>query len=724
MRYLLPSLLFCACQLAAEEAQIQYGGHAVTVTLPAPVQEAAGVRAIGSSRLRLANTPKAIDIHDALLVCVQPEVDVPALALRHRLVATPGPLPQVWRISAPGDVRAAIAASAALRTAPGVLWVEQEVSAPAHLRVDITPEQWHLVNDGTIAGTAGNDLNVAGAWAAGASGLGVNIAIIDSGIDLTHPDLLANLKISLGKDVIGGDADPAAEGSYSAAIKKDIEAHGTVVASVAAARGDNGFGVTGVAYRSGIIGVRLITGAGISNSQKASALGWLATDAALTAGNRSDVLNNSWGPEDDAIDHGALTDEPSSVERTTLAAGVTSGRGGKGAIYIFASGNGRDNSDSADFDGYASNRLVMAIGASNGIGEVSSYSEGGLCLFANATVGETSGIVAADRQGLNKGFHLASSPTGDYTTNRATPEQEFVIRGTSFSAPQAAGVVALLLEKNPNLTWRDVRHLIARTAVKIQPSSSTWRTLPSSPGSSTQLHWSPDFGFGRMNATAAVALADPATWVLMPAESAPLTAIKSVQAAIPDGVPSGVGGDLVIAANAQFRVETVEFAMTVAHANQSQLSYTLISPTGTRSTIVSRPNDVTPARTRVFTSLAHWGEGANGTWRVEVADRTAGIVGAVGAVSISVYGYVAGGAAGNNAVSSSGGSTAGLVGNNDPSVTPPTGGGSSSGSSGGSGNAGDSNDNGGGGLCGLGSGSVALFLSGFLALVLRRNLRA
>jgi len=710
MRYLLPSLLFCACQLPAEDAIIQYGGHEVTVTLPAPLPAAlsgvGGARAHGDSHLRLLNTPSAVDIHDALLVCVQPGVDAPALAQRLGLIATQGQLPHVWRMTVAGDVRAAIAASTKLRTESGIVWVEQEVSSQAHLKIDITPQQWHLVNDGTvIRGGAGNDLNVAGAWAAGASGQGVNIAIIDTGLDLTHPDLVANLKTGIDRDVIGNDDDPSAEGS--AVNGDDFEAHGTVVASVAAARGDNGFGVTGVAYRAGIIGVRLITPSGQSNSQKATALGWLATDATLTAGNRSDVLNNSWGPGDGGIDQGALSDDPSSVEKTAMAAGVTSGRGGKGAIYIFASGNGRGNSDIADFDGYASNRLVMAIGASNGLGQVSSYSEGGFCLFANATVGETSGIVAADRQGTNKGFNLASSINGgDYTTNA---EQ---IVGTSFAAPQAAGVVALLLEKNPNLTWRDVRHLIARTAVKIQPGSSTWRTLPPPPGSTTALHWSPDFGFGRIDATAAVALADPATWVLIPAESAPLTATKSVQATIPDGASTGIGGDLVIAANAQFRVETVEFAMSVAHANQSQLTYTLISPAGTRSTIVGRPNDTTAARTRVFTSLGHWGEGANGTWRVEVADRVVGTVGTLGAVSISVYGYIAGGAAGNTAVSGSGSSTAGLIGSNDPSVTPPPAGGSTS--------DGDSS----GGLCGLGSGSVALLLSGFIALMLRRNLRA
>ena len=710
MRYLLPTILFLASQLPAEEAVIQYGGQAVTVTLPAVVSGvglAPNARAHGDSHLRLVNTTSAIDIHDALVVCVKPGFDVSALAARLHLVAARGQLPDVWRMSTSGDVRAAIAASSVLRTEPGVLWVEQEVSSQAHLKVDITPQQWNLVNDGTVAGTIGNDLNVAGAWAAGASGQGVNIAIIDSGFDLTHPDLVANLKTSIDKDVIGNDADPSAEGAFSSVDGEDFEAHGTVVASVAAARGDNGFGVTGVAYRAGIIGVRLITASGQSNSQKATALGWLATDASLTAGNRSDVLNNSWGPSDDGKDHGALADEPSTVEKNTLAAVVTSGRGGKGAVYIFASGNGRDNSDSADFDGYANNRLVMAIGASNGVGQVSFYSEGGYCLFANATVGETSGIVAADRQGLNKGFNLAASPAGDYTANSDK------IIGTSFAAPQAAGVVALLFEKNPNLTWRDVRHILARTAVKIQPASGTWRTLPPAPGSTTGLHWSPDFGFGRIDATAAVALADPATWALIPAESAPLTATKSVQVTIPDGATTGVGGDLVIAADAQFRVETVEFAMTVAHANQSQLSYTLISPAGTRSTIVSRPNDNTPARTRVFTSLAHWGEGANGTWRVEVADRVTGTVGTLGAVSISVYGYLAGSAAGNNPVSGSGGSTAGLVGNNDPSVTPPPVGGSP--------NGGDSS---GGGLCGLGSGSVALFLSGFLALMLRRNLRA
>jgi subtilisin-like proprotein convertase family protein len=291
------------------------------------------------------------------------------------------------------------------------------------------------------------------------------------------------------------------------------------------------------------------------------------------------------------------------------------------------------------------------------------------------------------------------------------------ILGTSFAAPQAAAVAALILQKNPNLTWRDVRHIIARTAVQIQPAASSWRTLPVPPGGSAPLHWSPDFGFGRIDAAAAVAKV--AGWALLPAQSAPLQATATTQAsetsgsvAIPDGTDVGVGADLAISADADFRVEEVEFAATVAHADQSQLTYTLISPAGTKSVVVGRPLDQTAARVRVFTSLGHWGERANGTWRVTVSDRKSGVTGTVGGVAISIFGYRESTAPGN---ASSGGSsgTAGLTTTNDPFLLPhaPSTAPSTSGDSG-------------GGLCGLGSGSMALFVSGLLAFLLRRNLRA
>ncbi len=699
MRLFLSHVLLClASVLSAEEALITYGGQTITVTLPALAHGAA------AAAPRLRAVASDIEIHDALIVSLRAGTDALALAGRHQLVAEKTTLPHVWRMSAPGDVRAAIAAAAAMRAEPGVAWVEQEVSAPARVRVDITPQQWHLLNDGTVAGTLGNDLNVAGAWAAGASGAGVNIAVVDSGMDMTHPDLLQNLRTNIDVDVLDNDANPSAESVLVSG--RDAEAHATMVAGIAAARGDNGFGVTGVAYRAGIIAVRLITGVPISNSQKAKALGWLTTDATLTAGNRTDVSNNSWGPDDNGIDNGAIADAPSSLENAAMAAGVSVGREGKGAVYIFAAGNGRSAGDSIDFDGYASNRLVMAIGASNATGHVASFSESGFSLFANAPVDDMVGMASTDRQGLNKGFNLAASPAGDYTTTSQG------IVGTSFAAPQAAGVVALMLEKNPALTWRDVRHIIARTAVQIQPAASSWRTLPAPPGSSTPLHWSHDFGFGRIDASAAVAAADPLTWVLLPAQSEPLQATSTVQQAIPDGTGVAVGGDMQVIVDAHFRVEEVEFAMAVTHADQSQLKYSLISPAGTRTDIVGRPLDVTPARTRVFTTLAHWGEGANGTWRVEVADRITGTAGTVDGVAISIFGYRDNGASGNSTTNeSSGGGTAGLLGNSNPP---------------GSTTSGHDIDrgNGDGGLCGLGGGSLAWLASGWLLVLfgLRRNM--
>lgn len=707
---LLPSLLLFSCVLTAEEVVITVGGHDQVVTLPA-LDGAPKLREFGPAAVRLIGTRAPIDVLDSVLVQVTPGTDITVIAGRHQLVATPGGLPGLWKLSAPGDVRAAIAAAPLLRGEGGVAWVEQEIRRTARERVvpnDLTPAQWHLKNDGSVAGTiAGNDLNVEAAWTAGASGLGINITVVDTGVDVTHPDLINNLKISLGRDIIGDDADPSPGTG---------ENHATAVSGVAAARGNNSLGVTGVAFQAGIIPIRLITSSGQTISQTVTALGWRAQVTDTDATSRTSVSNNSWGPSDDGIDHGALNDEPATSEVAAIRTGVVSGRGGKGVTYVFASGNGRKDdttnsvgADSCDFDGYASNRLVMAIGATNGSGQVCSYSEGGLNLFATGVVGDTEGgIVTTDRQGA-LGYNTAATSAGDYTTSITN------LRGTSFAAPQAAGVIGLILEANQNLTWRDVRHIIARTAVKVSPTDSSWRTLPAPTTGGTALHWSPDFGFGRLNASAAVAAVTG--WTLIPAESTPLQATTTVGLAIPDASATGVGADLPITAASDFRIESVEFSVAPTHADQSQLTYTLISPAGTKSVAKGRKYDHTAARSRVFTSLAHWGEGANGTWRVEVADTVSGTTGTLASVGVTIYGYLESAAPGSGTTGGSGGSTGAGTGVGS------TAGGTTTSSTTGSTTSSSSSDSG-GGMCGLGSGSLALLAAGLAAFGLRRKPRA
>ncbi|MCX7790616.1 MAG: S8 family serine peptidase, partial [Chloroflexaceae bacterium] len=107
------------------------------------------------------------------------------------------------------------------------------------------PDQWHLRNTGSGGGTAGIDLNVTNWWdwvGTNRLGAGVVIGIVDSGVEYTHPDLAANYRPTLSWDYLSGDADPFPTGGTF---------HGTAVAGLAAARGHNALGVSGVAPRAG-----------------------------------------------------------------------------------------------------------------------------------------------------------------------------------------------------------------------------------------------------------------------------------------------------------------------------------------------------------------------------------------------------------------------------------------------------------------------------------------
>jgi kexin len=153
-------------------------------------------------------------------------------------------------------------------------------------------------------------------------------------------------------------------------------------------------------------------------------------------------------------------------------AGVTTGRGGKGSIYMWAAGNGRSAMDNCknkkssqkkistifigNYDGYSNNRYTIPVGAIVNNGRYSSYSEPCSALYC----------VVPSSGGANGGIPSTS------TNNQCTSS----FGGTSAASPLMAGVVALMLEANPTLTWRDVQHVIAASAVKVSPSDPEWVT--------------------------------------------------------------------------------------------------------------------------------------------------------------------------------------------------------------------------------------------------------
>ena len=165
-----------------------------------------------------------------------------------------------------------------------------------------------------------------------------------------------------------------------------------------------------------------------------------------------DIYSNSWGPYDDGT-----IDPIGPLLSQSLENGITNGRDGKGVIYTWAGGNGRENSDNSNYDGYANSRFVLAIGAISSDGTYSYYSEPGANLLVTAPSDSTTnhpGITTTDiegRRGYNAGGSLNVNGISNLDDNNYTND----FGGTSSATPLASGIIALMLQANPALTWRD-----------------------------------------------------------------------------------------------------------------------------------------------------------------------------------------------------------------------------------------------------------------------------
>lgn len=268
------------------------------------------------------------------------------------------------------------------------------------------PSQWHLKTIGESSEYTGR---------------GVIIGIVDDGIQHTHPDLHDNYLASSSWDYNDNDNDP---------MPYRDDGHGTSAAGVAAAVQNNVCG-RGVAFKSRIAGIRLL-GSNVYDYEEAQAL---THDTA-----KINIYSNSWGPQDD----GMRLEKPGPVTESGLKQGYL-----KGKIYVWAGGNGRQALDRSDYDGYASNRHVIAIGAVDHLNQQAYYSEPGACLFAVApSSGSQKGITTTDLM-------------GSYGYSQTECTNNF--GGTSSAAPLAAGIFAVLLEINPQFNMRDIQHLIYKT---------------------------------------------------------------------------------------------------------------------------------------------------------------------------------------------------------------------------------------------------------------------
>ena len=530
-------------------------------------------------------------------------------------------------------------------------------------------QQWSLHNTGQASfadsgGVAGEDLRMTQTLAGGPTGAGVRVAVVDGGLEICHPDLAANV-------------EPGASYNFNAPIWHGAQAddpflptvlgdHGTRVAGLIAAAANNGIGGRGVAPQARLRGFNFV----LAFSQKLTLFDALGMSDADPQSNDVHVFNMSFGISGSAND-------VSADERELFWSGVNNLRDGRGALYVKAAGNEFNDCTELDDDRqpvaplldlsaelgcYAANLdgmnnlpYLIVTGAFSADGKRSSYSSAGATLWVVAPAGEDGvdrpAMITTDQMGVDRGDDLwgvgladdaEANPLGDYTS---------LFNGTSAAAPNASGAVALLLETQPELTWRDVKHILAKTARQLHADIPPVRVAFGGTPAVLQHGWVTNaagypfhnwYGFGAVDVDAAVALAATYTPNSLGAftESAPVRLATGVT------IPDHDGGGLTQTQNVTglprtANIEALQLRIEVTHAKPRDLGFELISPAGTRNVInpvfnhaligVDNPLDWT------VLSNAFYGEPPTGEWTLNVIDAAEGNVGTLDAWSLIFY---------------------------------------------------------------------------------------
>jgi subtilisin-like proprotein convertase family protein len=535
----------------------------------------------------------------------------------------------------------------------------------------LATQQWHLKNTGQNAfadgvGVSGMDINVEPVFSGfGFTGANVIVAVVDTGLEIAHEDLAANVVPNESWDFNNADTDP----TNSVDTNGD---HGTSVSGlIAMAR--NAVGGIGVAPRARLKGFNFLSSDQMG-TKFVDSLGGSSSNP-----NSSDVFvfNQSFG----ISPAGDVPVDP--AHEAQYLAGVTNLRGGKGALYVKAAGNGFNgpcgntgvSCENANFD--PSNTLPYQIvaGAINADGVKASYSTAGSAIWVSAPGGEfgqntsVSGntgvlvepaMVTTDQSGCVNGFARAAAMTSLFDrgiVSNAQCNYTNTMNGTSSATPVTAGAIALILEANPALTWRDVKHILAstarqidagRTAVTFSLTGGSYVAEPAWTTNAAGFKFHNWYGFGLVDASAAVNLArayNPAT--LGSFTNTGFISSGAISVAIPDNSVTGASSSVSVPANPVHVIEAVQIRVNLTHTFTGDLAIELTSPLGTRSVLKNgRDQFVGSTGTgdinlsnMVLLSNAFYGENPAGSWTIRIVDTFAADTGTLTNWAIRVYGH-------------------------------------------------------------------------------------
>lgn len=479
----------------------------------------------------------------------------------------------------------------------------------------LVAQQWYL-----------SDTNVIPVWR-DYTGKGIRLGQFEPGgefstgpaiLDAHHPDLVANI-------------DPAWLEKQKSAGKQipSVSNHATMVAGVMVAA-KNGQGIVGVAHGA------TLGGHALANSG--------ADLTGLSMMINYDIANHSWSFANDfaisTLHRGRISAE--TTLHTTMQYAADNGRGGLGTVMVAVSGNARAKGGSAQGSLIGNSRYAIEVGAINAQSDLSTL-QLGTAPFSNPGA---SLLVSAPGSRIVSTSHDLQTDRGSTFGRRYSDMQ-----GTSFAAPIVSGIVALMLEANPNLGYRDVQTILALSARRVSDTATRWAINGAHNWNGGGAHISHDYGFGNVDARAAVRLAE--SWSTQ-STGANIDHRSASSGVLNQRVTAGKVGSALLTMQPGLSVEHAEIDFDANVGRLGDLTVKLVAPNGTESILLDRAGKV-PAGEKgasdtdmgssrsgefkyTFMSTRHWGEQSEGAWKLEVVNAATGAPVTLNNWSLRLYG--------------------------------------------------------------------------------------